>query len=89
MAVLISAIEVKNQDARIMTEISKENMKLGDFILFQMRKINKNAYNKAIHYIKDKSINTWTIVNKYMSEGAQFKLDLRGNASSVCYLQSY
>jgi hypothetical protein len=68
----VYGIEVKNQDARMMTEILKENMKPGDFIPFQMRKINETEYNKAMHYIKDKSINIWKIVIKHMSEGAQF-----------------
>jgi hypothetical protein len=35
------------------------------------------AYQKAINFIRDKSTNIWTIVIKYMSKGAHFKLEDR------------
>ena len=50
-------------------------MKPGEFIPFQMRQISESAYKEAIKYINDRSSSVWTIVIKYMSEGAQFKFD--------------
>jgi hypothetical protein len=70
----VNGIEVKANEAELMMEILKENTNSGNFIPFQLRRINKTAYHKAINYVMDKSVNIWTIVIKYMSEGPQFKL---------------
>jgi hypothetical protein len=73
----VYGIEVKASNARLMTKIVKENTSPGNFIPFQLRRINKIAYQKAINYVRDESVNIWTIVIKYMSERAQFKLEDR------------
>jgi hypothetical protein len=72
----VYGIEVKTNDTQLMTEILKENTSPGNFIPFQMRRINEIAYQKAINYARDKSMNIWTIVINYMSEGAQSRLSM-------------
>jgi hypothetical protein len=73
----VYGIEVKTNDTQLMSEILKENTCPGNSIPFQMRRINEIAYQKAIKHVRDKRMNIWTIVVKYMSKGAQFKLEDR------------
>ena len=60
-----------------METVLKDNIAPGAFVPFRMKTINEEAYNKAIRYVAGKNENTWTILMKYMSEGAFFKLEQR------------
>jgi hypothetical protein len=68
-------IEVKASDTKTMTTLLKDNLNPGTFVPFRMRRVNEDAYNKAIKYIASKNENIWTILIKYMSDGAFFKLE--------------
>jgi hypothetical protein len=73
----VFGIEVRSKDAKEMEAVLKDNLSPGTFVPFRMRSINEVAYNKAIRYVAGKNENTWTILMKYMSEGAFFKLEQR------------
>jgi hypothetical protein len=69
------SIEVKSSDIKTMTTLLMDNLTPGTFIPFRMRSVNVEAYNKAIKFIASKSENIWTILIKYISDGAFFKLE--------------
>lgn len=73
----VFGIEVRTKDAKMMETVLKDNIAPGAFVPFRMKTINEEAYNKAIRYVAGKNENTWTILLKYMSEGAFFKLEQR------------
>jgi hypothetical protein len=71
----VYGIKVKANDAQLMMEILKESTNPGNFIPFQLRRINEAAYQNllTIMWIKVLMFGQLYIV-KYMSEGAQFTL---------------
>jgi hypothetical protein len=73
--VYVYNIEVTKHDIKDMVSILKENTHPGIFILFQVKYVNQEAYNKAVSHMVFKQDNIWVIKIKNMSDTAFFRLE--------------